>query len=45
MHDGEPSTTDVAMSGYHGKSRYDVDAALSAAVVALNVVVQKLYGR
>ena len=38
-------TTDRAMSGYHGKSRYDVDVALYAAMAAVLVGVQQIHLR
>ena len=42
MHWPARPTTNVAMSGYHGKSRYDVDVALYAAMAAVVVGVQQL---
>ena len=42
MHWPARPTTDVAMSGYRGKSRYDVDVALYAARAAMRMGVQQL---
>ena len=42
MHWPRRQTPNVAMSGYHGKSRYDVDVALYAAMAAVVVGVQQL---
>ena len=38
----EPPTRDDRLSGFHGKSRYDMDVALYASVAALVVGVQQL---
>ena len=41
-HRSENPTSDVAMTGYQGKSRYDVDVALYAAMAAVVVGVEQV---
>ena len=42
MHWRARPTTHVAMSGHHGKSRYDVDVALSSAMAAFDIGLEQL---